>query len=97
VLRVVDQFAYYRGKLFWSEVEDVKQEIIELDDLDTERRKCRIGKVSHVVRHDRVWPAASAHATTCRSSWSGRTIEPSRLTQPETDASSNALFMETKR
>jgi len=90
VLRVVDQFAYYRGKLFWSEVEDVKQEIIELDDLDTERRKCRIGKVSHVVRHDRICAGSECAR-------SGRTIEPSRLTQPETDASSNALFMETKR
>ena len=42
-------------------------------------------------------PATSAHATTCLSLSSGRTIEPSRLSQPETDASSNASVMQPKR
>src|SRR5664280_1209145 len=54
VHRVVDLFADHRGKLFWSEVEDVEQEIIKSDDLNAEGRKCLVGKVSNVVRDDRI-------------------------------------------
>jgi hypothetical protein len=58
-----------------------------------------VGKVSYVVRHDRICAGSEcAQATTCRSFVVGendRTLKA--LTQPETDASSNALFIQTKR
>jgi hypothetical protein len=78
-------FADHRVKFFWSEVEDVEQELVESDDLNIEGRKCVIGNDSNVVRDDRICASnkRARYNDVCRIRWGERSsIRGSRSPRP---------------